>query len=339
MRHSFPTRRSSDLAELAAVTKNFSGAEISGLIKSATSYAFNRHVKVGTVAGIADDVDQLRVNRQDFLSALDEVQPAFGVSEEELQQVIQNGIIHYDGTVEETLRTGKLFVDQVRTSSRTPLVSILLYGHPGSGKTALGATIAQQSDFPFIKLISPDSMVGYGEAQKVNAITRVFMDSYKSPLSVIVIDNIERLLDWSPMGARFSNSVLQTLLVLLGKRPPKGRRLLIIATTSLRPILTDLGLSETFDSELNVPPITSLRALDCVIREVKLFNSSQEHKEAIRMLADAGFGDRENSRLQIGVKKLLSMIEMARQEPDNVAQRLTGEIGRASCRERVSQLV
>lgn len=29
------------------------------------------------------------------MNALDEVQPAFGVSEEELQQVIQNGIIHF----------------------------------------------------------------------------------------------------------------------------------------------------------------------------------------------------------------------------------------------------
>ena len=35
-----------DLAELAQVTKNFSGAEINGLIKSATSFAFSRHVKV-----------------------------------------------------------------------------------------------------------------------------------------------------------------------------------------------------------------------------------------------------------------------------------------------------
>lgn len=35
-----------DLEELAANTKNFSGAEIGGLIKSATSFAFNRHVKV-----------------------------------------------------------------------------------------------------------------------------------------------------------------------------------------------------------------------------------------------------------------------------------------------------
>lgn len=35
-----------DLEELAVNTKNFSGAEIGGLIKSATSFAFNRHVKV-----------------------------------------------------------------------------------------------------------------------------------------------------------------------------------------------------------------------------------------------------------------------------------------------------
>ncbi|MCP5916424.1 hypothetical protein NL317_30850, partial [Klebsiella pneumoniae] len=39
------------LSELAALTKNFSGAEIAGLVKSATSFAFNRHVKVGTMAG------------------------------------------------------------------------------------------------------------------------------------------------------------------------------------------------------------------------------------------------------------------------------------------------
>lgn len=35
-----------DLGELANLTKNFSGAEIAGLIKSATSFAFTRHIKV-----------------------------------------------------------------------------------------------------------------------------------------------------------------------------------------------------------------------------------------------------------------------------------------------------
>lgn len=43
-----------DLAELAGITKNFSGAEIGGLVKSATSFAFNRHVKVSEWAGQAN---------------------------------------------------------------------------------------------------------------------------------------------------------------------------------------------------------------------------------------------------------------------------------------------
>lgn len=97
-------------------------------------------------------------------------------------------------------------MEQVRTSTRTPLVSILLHGPPGSGKTALGASIAQASEFPFIKLISPDSMVGFSENQKVAAITKVFADSYKSPLSVIVVDNLERLL-----GVPVSFSVFSTV--------------------------------------------------------------------------------------------------------------------------------
>ncbi|KAF8914264.1 P-loop containing nucleoside triphosphate hydrolase protein [Gymnopilus junonius] len=295
---------------------------------SATSFAFNRHVKVGTMAGISDDVENLRVNREDFMRALDEVHPAFGVSEEELQQVIQNGIIHYDPVVDELLKSGILFVEQVRTSTRTPLVSILLHGPPGSGKTALGASIAQASEFPFIKLISPDTMVGYSESQKVTAITKIFADSYKSPLSVVVVDNIERLIDWTPMGARFSNAILQTLLVLFKKRPPKGRRLLIIATSSLRLILTDLGLSETFDSELRVPPVSSLHSLEHVVQELELFPSEQQRKNAMRMLGEAGFGSRDelSPTFQIGIKKLLSIIEMARQEPENVAERLTGAL-------------
>ena len=35
-----------DIEELAVLTKNFSGAEIAGLVKSASSFGFNRHIKV-----------------------------------------------------------------------------------------------------------------------------------------------------------------------------------------------------------------------------------------------------------------------------------------------------
>lgn len=183
---------------------------------------------MGTMAGISDDIDQIQVGRDDFMQALDEVQPAFGVNEEELQAVVQNGIIHFadhihvrssclsrvvilTACIQSILEDGKLFVEQVRVSQRTPLVSLLIHGpsspsssfvrtdkrhagQSGTGKTALAATIAMASDFPFIKLISAENMVGYSEAQKIAYLNKVFTDSYKSPLSVIVVDGIERIL-------------------------------------------------------------------------------------------------------------------------------------------------
>ena len=88
-----------DLDDLAALTKNFSGAEIAGLIKSATSFAFNRHVKVGSMANYKDDIADMKVNRHDFMSAMEEVRPAFGVSEEELDACIQGDLIKYSKSI------------------------------------------------------------------------------------------------------------------------------------------------------------------------------------------------------------------------------------------------
>lgn len=44
---------------------------------------------------------------------------------------------------------------------------------------------------------------------KSSQITRVFEDAYRSPLSVIIIDDIERLIEYVAIGPRFSNTVLQ----------------------------------------------------------------------------------------------------------------------------------
>lgn len=230
-----------DLQELAVITKNYSGAEIAGVCKSASSFAFNRHIKVGSLASVAPDVDRMKIKMDDFLHALEEVKPAFGVSESELGLCVQNGIIRYSPmvdvsclgshwhfprsdvpcVVQQILDDGQRYVSSVKNSPITPLISILLHGPPNTGKTALAASMAMQSDFPFVKLISPESMVGYSETAKMAQIKKVFDDAYKSPLSVIVVDGIERLLDWVPLGPRFSNVVLQTLLVLMKKVPPK----------------------------------------------------------------------------------------------------------------------
>ncbi len=75
----------------------------------------------------------------------------------------------------------------------------------------------------------------------------------QSPLSIIVLDDIERLLEFVAIGPRFSNTVLQTLLVLLKKVPPQQRRLLVIGTTSAASVMQDMGVSSAFNFVLHVP--------------------------------------------------------------------------------------
>ena len=81
-------------------------------------------------------------------------------------------------------------------------------GQNGSGKTALAAKLAKDSGFPYVKIVSPENYVGYTEYAKVQAIAKIFEDAYKSPLSLIVLDDIERLLEFVSIGPRFSNGVL-----------------------------------------------------------------------------------------------------------------------------------
>ncbi|KAJ2710542.1 transport between ER and Golgi ATPase protein [Coemansia spiralis] len=301
-----------DLDELAAHTRNFSGAEIAALIKSASSYAFTRHIKVGGTAELAPDVSEMTIQRQDFECALDEVKPAFGAAAGDLELCLGSGIIEFAPHVHDALHKSRLFAEQVRQSSRSPLVSLLLHGPAGSGKTALAATIAQQSAYPFVRLVSPEAMVGYTDSQKVTAITKIFHDAYKSPLSLVVVDDIERLLEWVPIGARFSNSVLQTLLVLIKKHPPAGRRLLVIATTSERDVLAQMDLAAVFSGEIYVESICTVDALQKVVRHAGLFDRASEYDDLFTALTDY-LGSRSFS---IGVKKLLLLVETARQDPD-----------------------
>lgn len=156
---------------------------------------------------------------EDFLQALQEIKPAFGIDENEIDTWIRGGIIPYGANFHNLQQKCRDFLNEIKGSKKTSLLSILLEGPRGSGKTAFAAQIAKESGFPFVKLISPESFVGYSDLGKINKIVKIFDDAYKSPLSLIVLDDIERLIEFIHIGPRFSNNILQTILVLLKKRP------------------------------------------------------------------------------------------------------------------------
>lgn len=80
----------------------------------------------------------------------------------------------------------------------------------------------------------------------------MFDDAYRSTLSCILVDNIERLLDYGSIGPRYSNLTLQALLVLLKKQPPKGRKLLILCTSSRRLLFIQFLILDPFSMYVHI---------------------------------------------------------------------------------------
>ncbi len=116
-------------------------------LRSRQSFAFSHYVKVSTLAGISDDVEYMRVNRSDILNALEEVQLAFGVSEEELEQVVQNG-----GALEEAKYVFQTASPpgRVLATNRTYKPCAVLDSHPHKDAAPPSSDIQAEAGIQFV---------------------------------------------------------------------------------------------------------------------------------------------------------------------------------------------
>lgn len=193
----------------------------------------------------------------DFERALAEIKPLFGMDNSGLENKLTGGFYTHGNRFEKCIRKCKDFINEIRTSHNTQLLTLLLEGQAGSGKTAIAAKLALESEFPFVKLITPENFVGCSEHAKIQSMVKVFEDAYKSPLSLIILDDIERLIEFIHIGPRFSNVILQALLVLVKKCPPKeDRKLMIIGTTSMKSVMQEMDLVDCFNTCLSVPSLS-----------------------------------------------------------------------------------
>ncbi|XP_028118987.1 vesicle-fusing ATPase-like isoform X2 [Camellia sinensis] len=287
-----------NLQELAARTKNYSGAELEGVVKSAVSYALNRQLNMDDLTKPVDE-ESIKVTMEDFLNAVSEVRPAFGASTTDLDRCRLNGMMDCGARHDHIYKRTMLLAEQVRVSKGSPLVTCLLEGPSGSGKTAMAATVGIDSDFPYVKIISAESMIGLSESSKCAQIVKVFEDAYKSPLSIIILDDIERLLEYVAIGPRFSNIISQTLLVLLKRLPPKGKNVLVIGTTSEVGFLDSVGICDSFSITYHLPKLKTEDARK-VLQQLNVF-SKDDVDAAAEALND------------MPIKKLFMVVEMAAQ--------------------------
>ncbi|KAK3431415.1 hypothetical protein EUGRSUZ_E03296 [Eucalyptus grandis] len=234
----------------------------------------------------------IEVTMDDFMNAIQSIVPI-------LERHRFNGMVSCGDRHKHISEKVMHLVKQIKVIAGSSLVTCLLEGPSGSGKTALAATVGIDSGFPFVEFVSAETMIGLDEQTKCARIVKVFEDAYKSSLSIVILDDLEMLLEYAAIGPQFSELIAQTSLALLKQRPPEGKKLLVIGTTSQVSFLDSVDLCNAFSVTYHVPTLKTEDAKK-VLEQLKVF-SEHDVDAAAKALND------------IPIKKLYMLIEMAAQ--------------------------
>merc|ERR1712014_216008 len=126
----------------------------------------------------------------------------------------------------------------------------------------------------------------------------------------IVLDDLERLMDFVCIGPRFSNIILQALFALLKKQPPKtGHRLLVIGTTSNPNFLEESELLRVFNVALQIPVLSMPEHFKAVLQGIEGYTT---------LVIQEICAELNEQQIEIGIRILHLIAEMAAQRQNPI---------------------
>ncbi len=187
-----------DLDQIAQITHGFVGADLEALCKEAGMAAVRRYLPVGALGNpnrLPVAPESMRVSREDFLTALREVEPTatreFLNERSTLKLSDIGGLARIKETllsiVDWPLRYPDLFASG-KVSSR----GILLSGPSGTGKTVMVRALAGETGINFIPISSSILFSKWlGESEK--AVHGIFKKAKQSAPTILFFDEIDAL--------------------------------------------------------------------------------------------------------------------------------------------------
>jgi len=244
-----PLAEDVDLQELARTTHGFVGADLAALAREAAIEAVRRIMpqldfEQQTIP--QDVLDNLRVERDDFLQALKRVQPS--AMREVMVQAPTIGWADIGGLddAQDKLREGvELPLKNPEAFHRLgirPAKGFLLYGPPGTGKTLLAKAVAKEAEANFIAIKSSDLLSKwYGESEQ--QIARLFARARQVAPCVVFIDEIDSLVPARGSGQGEPNVTARVVNTILAEMDglEELQSVVLIGATN-RPNLVDPAL-------------------------------------------------------------------------------------------------
>jgi len=308
-----PLENDVKLEELASLTHGYTGADLSFLSKEAALKALRRmlpsiNIEEETIP--PEILEKLKVNRDDFLNALREIQPSalreVYVEKPNVKWSDIGGLEEVKREIREAIELPLKKPHLFEKMGIRPIKGVLLYGPPGTGKTLLAKAVANESEANFISISGAQVLTKYvGESEKT--VREIFRKARMAAPCILFIDEIDAI---APKrsgsgsdGTFVTERVVDTLLTEMdGLKSLKD--VVVIAATN-RPDILDPALMRAgrFDRLIEIPsPNEAARYEIFKIHTAKMpLDKSVDLKELSRLTEGYTGADIENLVREAGM--------------------------------------
>lgn len=186
-----------DLAEIAAMTHGFTGADLAFAAKRAAMAVISRvlpDINLGESIIPSEQLAQLLVTKQDFLTAVQNITPS-ALREVHLQKPDVTwedvgGLEQAKEALKKAVEWPLKYADLFRYMNVAPSRGVLLHGAPGTGKTLLAKAVANESAVNFILVKGPELMSKWvGETER--GVREIFRKARQSAPCIVFVDELD----------------------------------------------------------------------------------------------------------------------------------------------------
>jgi hypothetical protein len=168
----------------------------------------------------------------DFILAISEAIPKFGLDQMMLKQKSEYGIMMYSESF-------KILYDNIITDvnkwskSKNKQYIMSISGSGGSGKTNLAIHIAEKLNNQMLKYISGISVSHMNDHEKIKYIKEIINDMDKTPQSILIIDDLHNIINFINNDNKYTyNTQICIFINSLISDMSKNKRLIIFTFNS-----------------------------------------------------------------------------------------------------------
>lgn len=250
--------QSVDLPHWAKETKNYTGAELKQLVDKACHYAqgenFDKsHADELTIKPITKVQQLQKITQTHFKQAFNDVLPLFGINKQHFN-FDPNQFVIYDLELLNIIERFKSSLAMFQQNKDLHRLRLLLRGDHGVGKTMLAKYLAFIAKPNYIRMITPECLLGLNTPQQLNLLDEEFSNAHRAEFSIIILDDLENMCEHPHLKMKLD--------YLLKKNNACDNKTIVIATTESAS--TAQQFLHAFDEVALLPPVRlkSLRSAE-----------------------------------------------------------------------------